>query len=134
MYNYLFIYGPPNKFHNTYLLGNVHKGCPIFLSFFEIPTYLGPISSYLQLHTQNSIIFFLINQGLAKSDVPFAESYLPTLSHFVPFYLRYLPTQTSDVLYERSLMLFINSQVSISVQSAKVISEIFVLLDASLLW
>ena len=28
-------------------LGNVHKGCPIFLSFFEIPTYPCPFFSYI---------------------------------------------------------------------------------------
>ena len=37
-----------------------------------------------------------------KSDVPFLLTYLPTLSHCVRFCLRYLPTQKSDILYERS--------------------------------
>ena len=38
------------------------------------------------------ILFFLINQGLVKSDVPLAQSYLPT--------------QKLDVLYGRSLTNF----------------------------
>ena len=54
------------------------------------------------LCTYYHFIYFLINQGQAKSNLPFAQSYLPTLFHFVLFYLRYLPTQTLDVLYECS--------------------------------
>ena len=64
--------------------------------------WISKFTEYLCTIVHTIISFFLINQGLAKSDVPFAWSYLPTLSHFVLFCLRYLPTQKSDVLYERS--------------------------------
>ena len=32
------------------LKGNVHKGCPIFLQFLEIPTYLCPIHYVLSIY------------------------------------------------------------------------------------
>ena len=44
-----------------------------------------------------NFLFFLISKW---SDVRFLLTYLPTLSNC----LRYLPTQKSDILYERSLM------------------------------
>ena len=37
---------------------HLHKEGPIFMSFFEIPTYPCPILSYLQLHTQNRTSYF----------------------------------------------------------------------------
>ena len=46
---------------------------------------------------------FFVNFFGDISDVQFLMTYLPTLSHYVRFFLRYLPTQKSDVLYERSL-------------------------------
>ena len=45
--------------------------------------------------------FFLLD--FWKSDVRFSKTYLPTLSYYVRFCLRYLPTQKSDILYGRSL-------------------------------
>ena len=55
------------KIYFCLILGNVHKGCPIFLSFFETPTYPGPILSYLQLHTQNRTSYFGKNTYLPKN-------------------------------------------------------------------
>ena len=47
------------------------------------------------------VVFLLL--VFEKSDVRFSKTYLPTLSGYVLFCLRYLPTPKSDILYGRSL-------------------------------
>ena len=53
--------------------------------------------------------FFLL--GFWKSDVRFSKTYLPSLSYYVRFCLRYLPTQKSDILYGRSLRPYFVNQI-----------------------
>ena len=83
---------PNPKKHMYLLLMNkyfIHKQCLTFLKKFLL-----------------SFLFFPFFRDI--TDVQFFLIYLPALSRFVQFCLRYLPTQKLDVLYERYLSISIN--------------------------